>query len=367
MKINMKLLGATALAFVLCGCGGGNPADKYAAPKIAEGAVLAFGFDQEQINKIQAAAIGEEKCKKLSEEVWKAMPKEIVEVNKAAGLEYAKARWGVLSIGQPAFKEDWDLKETPEIAMAIAVDIDIEKAVAAIREQQKKEKDDEVALVDATAAGVKAWKIVDKEGELAKAKAEPCFAALDGKLLLAASTLAALEKQIKLYRDGVGASTAFAGFAFASGDLLRLKLLDIGAIVKKAVPKPEESLKMLNQFVPEGAKMILGLKTLDFAATATADNGLAFKLSLGTASEKDADQLRTIAKTTMMPVTAQLKESAKENADAKNNLAIVESLKIAGPEGTFEASLVVPASILKEYGQEFVAKAEKDMAESQKK
>ena len=103
------------------------------------------------------------------------------------------------------------------------------------------------------------------------------------------------------------------------------------------------------------------------AATATADNGLAFKLSLGTASEKDADQLRTIAKTTMMPVTAQLKESAKENADAKNNLAIVESLKIAGPEGTFEASLVVPASILKEYGQEFVAKAEKDMAESQKK
>ena len=35
MKINMKLLGASALAFALCGC---SPADKYAAPKIAEGA-----------------------------------------------------------------------------------------------------------------------------------------------------------------------------------------------------------------------------------------------------------------------------------------------------------------------------------------
>ena len=362
MKINMKLLGASALAFALCGCGG-SPADKYAAPKIAEGAILALEFDQRQIDKIQTAAIGEEKGKELTKQAWESMPEDLVKILKSAGLDGVRARWGALSVGEPALKEDMDLKEVPEIAAAIAVDIDIEKAVAAVREQMK---DESVQLADTTVAGVKAWKVVDKDGALAKMKAEPCFTALDGKLFLSASNLAALEKQIKLYRDGTGASAAFASFALADGDLLRLSLKDIGARIKKALPKPEESLKLLTAFVPNGDKMVLGLGALDFSATATADNGVALKLTLGTASEKDADQLRTLAKTGLMPLTAQLKEAAKEDADAKKQLALVEGLKIAGPEGTFEADLVIPAAILKEYAQEAVAKAEKDLAKKPK-
>ena len=383
MKINMKLLGISALALAICGCGDGSSAqkadkapadsasqavaaDKYTALKIAEGAILAIGFDQRQIDKIQTAVVGEEKSKELTKQAWDSMPEELVDVIKAAGLDNARARWGAVSVGEPALNEDMDIKEVPEVAAAISIDIDIEKAVAAIREQMKKDKD-ETQLVDATVAGVKAWKVVDKEGELAKMKAEPCFTALDGKLFLVASNLAALEKQIKLYRDGAGSSAAFANFALANGDLVRLSLKDIGARVKKVVPKPEETLKMLNMFVPDGDKMVLGLKALDFAATATADNGVALKFSLSAASEKDADQLRTLAKTGLMPLTAQLKEAAKEDADAKKNLALVEGLKIAGPEGTFEASLVIPAVILKEYAQEAVAKAEKDMAKEPKK
>ena len=365
MKINMKLFGASALAFALCGCGG-SPADKYAAPKIAEGAILALEFDQRQIDKVQAAAIGEEKGKELTKQAWKSMPDELADVIKAAGLENARARWGALSVGEPSLKEDMDLKEMPEVAAAIAMDIDIEKAVAAIREQMKKEKDD-VQLADTTVAGVKAWKVVDKDGSLAKMKAEPCFTALDGKLFLIASNLAALEKQIKLYRDGTGASAAFAGFALADGDLLRLSLKDIGARIKKTVPKPEESLKMLSAFIPNGDKMVLGLGALDFSATATADNGVALKLTLGTASEKDADQLRTLAKTGLMPLTVQLKEAARGKAAAKRGLALVEGLKIGGSEGMFEANLVIPAAILKEYAQEFVAKAEEDLAKKPKK
>ena len=356
MKINMKLVGVSALALVLCGCGGGSGSEKYAGPKVAEGAIMALEFNQQQIDKIKAAALGE-KGESLTKKAWEEAPKELVEVIKAAGLENAKARWGVLSVGELALKEDMELKEAPEVAVAIAVDIDIEKAVAAIREQQKKEKDDDVTLVDATVAGVKAWKVVDKEGELAKAKAEPCFTALDGKLFLVASTLAALEKQIALYRDGKGASGAFAGFSFADGDLFRLKLLDIGAIVKKAVPNPEEALKMLSAFVPNGDKIVLGLGTLDFSATAAADNGVALKLTLGTASEKDADQLRTLAKTGLMPLTAQLQEAAKEDADAKMQLALVEGVKIAGADGKFEANLVVSGAVLKE----LAAKAAKEL------
>ena len=60
MKINMKLVGVSALALVLCGCGGGSgSAEKYAGPKVAEGAVMALEFNQQQIDKIQTAALGE--------------------------------------------------------------------------------------------------------------------------------------------------------------------------------------------------------------------------------------------------------------------------------------------------------------------
>ena len=382
MKIKMKFLGVSALALVLCGCGDGSPAqkaeqaanaasqttvaDKYSAPKIAEGAIMALEFDQRQIDKLQTTALGEEKSKELAKQAWECLSEEFLAVIKAAGLENARARWGALSIGEPALKEDMDLKEVPDAAAAISIDIDIEKAVSAIREQLKKAEDG-MQLIEVTVVGVRAWKVVDKDGEFAEMKAEPCFAALDGRLFLLASNLAALEKQIKLYRDGVGASAAFANFTLTNGDLLRLSLKDIGARVKKIVPNPEETLKMLNAFIPDGDKMVLGLKALDFAATATADNGVALKLSLGAASEKDADQLRTLAKTGLMPLTAQLKEAAKENADAKNNLALVEGLKIAGTEGTFEASLAIPFAMLKEYAQEAVAKVEKDMAKEPKK
>ena len=382
MKIKMKFLGMSALALVLCGCGDGSPAqkaeqsanaasqttvaDKYSAPKIAEGAIMALEFDQRQIDKLQTTALGEEKSKELAKQAWECLSEELLAVIKAAGLENARARWGALSIGEPALKEDMDLKEVPDAAAAISIDIDIEKAVSAIREQLKKAEDG-MQLIEVTVVGVRAWKVVDKDGEFAEMKAEPCFAALDGRLFLLASNLAALEKQIKLYRDGVGASAAFANFTLTNGDLLRLSLRDIGARVKKIVPNPEETLKMLNAFIPDGDKMVLGLKALDFAATATADNGVALKLSLGAASEKDADQLRTLAKTGLMPLTAQLKEAAKENADAKNNLALVEGLKIAGTEGTFEASLAIPFAMLKEYAQEAVAKVEKDMAKEPKK
>ena len=382
MKIKMKFLGVSALALVLCGCGDGSPAqkaeqaanaasqttvaDKYSAPKIAEGAIMALEFDQRQIDKLQTTALGEEKSKELAKQAWECLSEELLAVIKAAGLENARARWGALSIGEPALKEDMDLKEVPDAAAAISIDIDIEKAVSAIREQLKKAEDG-MQLIEVTVIGVRAWKVVDKDGEFAEMKAEPCFAALDGRLFLLASNLAALEKQIKLYRDGVGASAAFANFTLTNGDLLRLSLRDIGARVKKIVPNPEEALKMLNAFIPDGDKMVLGLKALDFAATATADNGVALKLSLGAASEKDADQLRTLAKTGLMPLTAQLKEAAKENADAKNNLALVEGLKIAGTEGTFEASLAIPFAMLKEYAQEAVAKVEKDMAKEPKK
>ena len=128
MKINMKLLGISALALAICGCGDGSSAqkadkapadsasqavaaDKYTAPKIAEGAILAIGFDQRQIDKIQTAVVGEEKSKELTKQAWDSMPEELVDVIKAAGLDNARARWGAVSVGEPALNEDMDIKD----------------------------------------------------------------------------------------------------------------------------------------------------------------------------------------------------------------------------------------------------------------
>ena len=150
-----------------------------------------------------------------------------------------------------------------------------------------------------------------------------------------------------LYRDGKGQSAAFSSFALPADSLLRLVITDIGARVKKAIPYPEKTLKIVSQFVPNGDKMILALGALDFSATSAKDGGVALKLTLKTGSEKDADLLRTLAKTGLMPLTVQMQEAAKEDADSKVYAELLEALKIAGAGGVFEANLAVPQAALK--------------------
>lgn len=334
MKINMKIVGVSALALALCGCGGGNA--EY-SPKVADGAALVLGFNQQQIDKVQERLLGE-KAKEVSSSVMKNLPEDVANTLKKAGLDDKKARWGVLSIGEPKLEKDMDLKEVPEVMVAISIDVDIEKAVAAFREQLKKEEGTEIK--DANVAGMKAWTVSSKD--LEKQKASPSFTALDGKLFLAASTTAALEKLVLIYREGKGQS-----FSLPADSLARLVLTDIGARVKKIVPNPEDTLKIVSQFVPNGDKMVFGLGTLDFSATSAKEGGVALKLTLKTASEKDADQLRTLAKTGLMPLTVQMKKSAKKDPDSKMSAELLDALKIAGTDGMFEASLLVPESMLK--------------------
>lgn len=339
MKTSMKIVGIFAIALAFCGC-----SEKMAgySPKVVDGAALAIGFNQEQITAMQERLLGE-KAKEASASLMKNAPEEISDVIKKAGLEDAKVRWGVVTVGEPKLKEDMDLDEVPEVMVAISLDIDIEKVVAAFREQLKKEDGEE--LKETTVAGVKAW--VASNNDLKNQKVSPTFTALNGKLFLAASTTASLEKLVLLYRDGKGQSAAFSSFALPADSLLRLVITDIGARVKKAIPYPEKTLKIVSQFVPNGDKMILALGALDFSATSAKDGGVALKLTLKTGSEKDADLLRTLAKTGLMPLTVQMQEAAKEDADSKVYAELLEALKIAGAEGVFEANLAVPQAALK--------------------
>ena len=342
MKISMRIVGVSAIALALCGCGGSEKKAAEYSPKVADGAALAVGFNQKQIKAVQERLLGE-KAKEVSSSLMKNAPEEVSDVIKKAGLEDAEVRWGVVTVGEPKLKEDMDLDGVPEVMVAVSLDIDIEKVVAAFREQLKKEDGEE--LKETTVAGVKAWIASDKD--LEKQKVSPTFTALDGKLFLAASTTASLEKLVALYRDGKGQSAAFSSFGLPADSLLRLVITDIGARVKKAIPYPEKTLKIVSQFVPNGDKMILALGALDFSATSAKDGGVALKLTLKTGSEKDADQLRTLAKTGLMPFTAQMKEAAKEDAESKVYAELLEALKIAGAEGVFEANLAVPQAVLK--------------------
>ena len=341
MRINMRIVGVSALVLALCGCGGGN--GEY-SPKVAEGAALVLGFNQQQIDKVKERLLGE-KAKDMSSSLMKNVPEDVAEMIKKAGLENAKARWGVVSVGEPKLKEDMDLDEVPEVTVAISMDIDMEKVAAAIREQIKKEDGDDGELKDITVAGVKAWVALDSD--IKKQNLSPSFTALDGKLFLAASTTASLEKLVLLYREGKGRNAAVADFALPADSLARLVLTDIGARAKKVIPDPEKTLKVVSQFVPNGDKMVLGLGALDFSASSASDGGIALKLTLKTASEKDADQLRTLAKTGLMPITAQMKEAAKDDADSKVLADLLDALKIAGADGVFEANLAVPEPLLK--------------------
>ncbi len=342
MKISMRIVGVSAIALALCGCGGSEKVAAGYSPKVADGAALAIGFNQQQITAVQERLLGE-KAKEVSSSLMKSVPEELADVIKKAGLEDAKVRWGVVSVGEPKMTKEMDLDGVPEVMVAVSLDIDIEKAVAAFREQLKKEDGEEIK--ETAVAGVKAWVVSDKD--LEKQKVSPSFTALDGKLFLGASTTASLEKLVLLYRDGKGQSAAFSSFALPADSLVRLVVTDIGARVKKAIPDTEETLKIVSQFVPNGDKMVLALGTLDFSATSAKDGGVALKLALKTGSEKDADQLRTLAKTGLMPITAQMKEAAKEDADSKVYAELLEALKIAGADGIFEANITVPEALLK--------------------
>ena len=206
--------------------------------------------------------------------------------------------------------------EDPDFTVAIATSVDLDKAIAYAqsKEDQKIDK--------STIAGVPAYVAVDGE------KPKAYMANLDKKLILVANTSAGLEKLIALYRDGKGASADFGSFALGANDVIRLKVAKVGENVKKSLPDPE-MLKMVNQMVPDGDKIVLGLGAVELALGASDDGkNIKLDLTLDTAADADADKLVTVAKTGLMALTAQMKEGAEKDADAKAAYEALQGVKI---------------------------------------
>ena len=360
MKASFKLIGASALALTLglCGCGdkesgsgqGGGSAPSACAtfkPLAGKDAAFAIGvnLDKEQAFKVVDAyadmffemlklggkeiAETREKIAAYKDDPFRDAPADVRAFLEKSGLRDVEFRWAVFSA--ESFTADGDKPRLDGLSLAVAANVDLGKAIGAIQEKM----DGKAAFEETKIDGETAWHVVPRDAksikEMKDAHADPFVASLDGQLVLVAMSRSALEKQIRLYRGGKNDGGALNGFSASNGELMHLRVSGIGDLVKRNT-SPRD-LKKLTQGVPEGDELVLGLKDLDVDLKVSADGTLSDSLCLVAASEKDADKIRTLAKTGLMVLTAQLEKDPKT---PKSVQKILKELKIVGTDGRVE-------------------------------
>ena len=96
----------------------------------------------------------------------------------------------------------------------------------------------------------------------------------------------------------------------------------------------------------DGDKIVQGLGTLELALGATGDGKeIKLDLSVDTAADADADKLVTFAKTGIMALTAQMKEGAAKDADAKMAYEALQAIKIENKGKTATLSVATAADL----------------------
>lgn len=321
---------AAAVAVGITGCGDKASSTGGFQPKVAEGAFAALVA--RPMEKTSLAPL----CKQYGlsmVDLMKQAPGDAQEIIKDLELDKAENKW--VAVTMDALSADQIEKGDPDFAVAIATSVDLDKVVAYAQSKDKQKID------KATIANVPAYVLFKGE------KPDGYMANLDKQLILVASTSAGLEKLIALYRDGKGASAEFGSFALGANDIIRLKVAKVGENVKKSMPSPD-ALQMVNGFVPDGDKIILGMGAVELALGAS-DDGKSVKLDLSveTAADADADKLATLAKTGLMALTAQMKEGAEKDADAKAAYEALQAVKIEakGKVATLAASTAADAAL----------------------
>lgn len=274
---------------------------------------------------------------------FKDTPAEFREFADEVGLRNVRAGWAVLSIGDVEFEftnGSPEPKYIPEMAVAIAANIDMEKVVAYARRMFAEDKTNDAAITEVQIVGEKAWQIVPTTEE-AKRKTvqmnlDPCFTSLDGQLVLIASTKAALEKQIRLYRRGMGEGRQPCAFRPANGDLIYLGVKNLGALMEKCQKDSDrEKLRAINAVIPNGEKMILGLGDATVRLSENAAGKISLSLRLAAATAEDAEALRTMGKMFVMVGTAQLAQNPETPRQLVDS---IQRWQIGGAGSVIEAS-----------------------------
>ena len=330
MKL-MKLMACAALAAAcVAGISGCGSSKDYSKPKVAEGALAAI-----VVRPVEDTSLAQ-LCKQyglgLGDLMKKVPDEKFQEVAKELELEKAKHKWIAMTLLDVSAEKIE--KGDPDFAMAIATSVDLDKVIAVAEKQIKDEKkDDEIKKI--TVADVPAYEFVSKK------KSDGFAANLDKQLILVANTQAGLEKQIALYRDGKGASAEFSSFGLSANDIIRVKVAKVGENVKKSLPSPD-ALQMVNSFVPDGDKIVLGLGAVELALGA-ADKDVKLDLTVETAADADADKLVTLVKTGLLPLTAQMQKAAEKDAEAKFMYDTLQGVKVEAKGKVASLAAVAPA------------------------
>ena len=323
---------AVAGAVGIAGCD--QKAKEYAGPKIAEGTTMAIAVRSGESTSL-APLVKQYKLEDLSADKMSQLPDEAKEFLKETGLDKVDTKWLAVTVGDlSVIAKDG----VPEIAASMLTTLNLDATIATA-EKKFKEKKEDVSFKKTTIAGVPAYEIVVKKDE----KVVPCVASLDGQLILGASSKAVLEKQIALYRDGKGESKDFGAFALGANEMFRMKAVKVGENAKKSIPDPA-MLQMLNTFIPDGDKLVLGLGDVELAIGASADGkNVTLDAVVNTASDADADKLVTLAKSGLMAGTAQMKKAAEKDDDSKFVYDVLQGVKVAGEGKAFKVTATTAA------------------------
>lgn len=334
-----------AVAVGITGCGNKNSSTGSFQPKVAEGAIAALVVRPMEDTSLAPL------CKQYGlgmTDLMKQASGDALEIIKELELDKAETKW--IAVTFDAVSAEKIEKGEPDFAVVAATSVDLDKIVALIK---KKAQDNKVyvnshkfysGIKDKFVQGYEVRYVLDKMGG---GMDKICMASLGNKLLVVANTDDGVLKQLALYNTGKGASADFGSFVLGANDVIRLKVAKVGENMKKALPDPG-MLKMVNGVIPDGDKIVQGLGAVELAFGAS-DDGKKIKLdlSLDTAADADADKLVTFAKTGLMNLTAQMKEGAEKNADAKATYEALQAVKIEakGKVAALAASTAADAAL----------------------
>lgn len=258
MKLaNIALCAALALGVAGCSDNASAPSADYNTPKVAEGAACAFGSDADSLlahaKEATVALEGREAADELFKgglaAIKKQLPPEVAAKFDEAGIDIEKLQWVLVTGGIPELTpgEEPPFKNL-QTAAAVRIDHDFAKLKAFLIDAAKDDEDD-VKLAETTIAGASALEIKPvKEKDvkdMAAAGVAPVIGSLDGKILVLASTPAEFEKQVKLYKEGKGASREFASFGIAP---FGIKFTQLDKIVASVNPDAGEMEKSVRAF-----------------------------------------------------------------------------------------------------------------------
>ena len=337
----MRIIKKFAYAAVAVACAAGiagcdQKTKEYAGPKVAEGAVVALAGRKADATSLAPLVKQYKLDGVISPEKMEQLPDKVKGLVKELEIDKLDVKWTAASVGDLSVVAK---DAVPEIGIAMAVTLDLDKFVAAVDKKCKEEKED-VSFNKTTISGVQAYEIVSKKNK----GVVPCVASLDGKLVLFASSADGLAKQIALYRDGKGASADFGAFALGANDLIRVKAVKVGENVKKSIPD-QKMLEGLKDLLPDGDKLVLGLGSVDLALSASADGkDVKLDLAVETASDADATKLATLVQSSMAPLTMMVKDAKDDGM--KLAAGVLKSVKVEGKGKVASLSAACPADDL---------------------